>query len=357
MQDMSPFSHFSQEFSASSSGSSALKTIRVGLLGGGTVGGHVLQLLHKREKLFAEIGYRIEVAGVLVRDTTKPRPNLSQAMSQEVPLTDRSDFLNECAVVIEAMGGVETPLKLLRPYLRSGRALITANKALLAECWDELRPYALDGKIYYEASVMAGTPVIGPMSTVLRASTFTRLQAVLNGTCNYILSQMEQGKTYQEALSEAQALGYAEDPPTLDVSGMDTAHKLAVLARFCLDGRFRFEDISVQGIEHLTPQDIEQAATEGKRIKLVAELSKTASNGGAWQASVSPQILPAEHVLCNAAASRNALVFEGEECGPLTFAGGGAGGLVTASAMVGDLLDWVIGFPGHVPLHGSMQTG
>lgn len=322
---------------------STLKTIPIGLLGGGTVGLHVLQLLQKRQKLLADMGYKIEVVGVLVRNLNKKRD-----VPVDTPVTNKADFVEECAVVIEAMGGIDQPLEILRPYLKSGRPLVTANKALLAERWDELRPYALDGKLYYEASVMAGTPIIGPVSTVLRASTFTSLQAVLNGTCNYILTKMESGHSYHEALAEAQALGYAEDPPTLDVGGYDTAHKLAVLARFCLDGDFRYEDIQVTGIEQLQQADIQAAAAQGERIRLLAELVQ---KQGRWQASVAPRRLPQDHVLCNAASSRNALVFEGEECGPLTFAGGGAGGLVTASAMVGDLLDYLLGFPGHVPLH------
>ncbi|PTA67849.1 homoserine dehydrogenase [Deinococcus arcticus] len=320
-----------------------MRTVTVGLLGCGTVGQNVLTLIERRAAIFADLGVRIEVAGVLVRDPAKPRD-----CPPGTPLTADPAFLQECGVVIEAMGGIERPLALLHPSLRSGRPVITANKALLAERWDDLREYALNGKLYYEASVMAGTPVIGPMSTVLRASTFTRLQAVLNGTCLYILTQMEGGKSYAQALSEAQALGYAEDPPTLDVGGFDTAHKLTVLARFCADGNFRYEDVEVQGIEGVTLEQVQAARARGEQIKLVAELQR---DGDRWHARVSPQSLPDRHPLCSGGASRNAMVYEGEECGTLLFAGGGAGGMVTASAMVGDLLDWVIGFPGHVPLH------
>ena len=322
----------------------AMRTVTIGVLGSGTVGQSVLNLIERRAAIFRDIGVQIEVAGVLVRDPGKPRE-----LPAGTPVTTDPSFLQECEVVIEGMGGTDRPLALLRPHLRSGRPVITANKALLAEKWDELRDYALAGKLYYEASVMAGTPVIGPMSTVLRASTFTRLQAVLNGTCLYILNQMEGGRSYAEALSEAQALGYAEDPPTLDVGGFDTAHKLAVLARFCADGNFPYSAVEVSGIEHLTQADVEAAHKRGERIRLVAELER---QGGEWRARVAPQSLPETHPLCNAGAGRNALVYEGEECGTLIFAGGGAGGMVTASAVVGDLLDYLLGFPGHVPLHG-----
>ena len=151
-----------------------------------------------------------------------------------------------------------------------------------------------------------------------------------------------------QALAEAQALGYAEDPPTLDVGGFDTAHKLTVMARFCADGNFPYSAVEVQGIEGLTLADIEDARKNGEKYKLVAELER---HGSGWKATVAPKRLPETHALCTAGASRNALVYEGEECGTLIFAGGGAGGMITASAMVGDLLDYLLGFPGHVPLH------
>lgn len=321
----------------------AMRTVTVGLLGCGTVGENVLRLLQKRRDIFDNLGVEVVVAGVLVRDQARVRD-----IPAGITLTDDPAFLQECAVVMECMGGIDRPLALLSPYLRSGRPVITANKALLAERWDDLRDHALAGRLYYEASVMAGTPVIGPMSTVLRASTFVGLQAVLNGTCNYILTQMEAGREYAAALAEAQVLGYAEDPPTLDVGGFDTAHKLAVLARFSADGNYPYSAVQVTGIENVTLADIAAARERGERIKLVAELVQV---DGEWQATVSPQSLPDTHPLCTAGDSRNALVYEGEESGTLIFAGGGAGGMVTASAMVGDLLDWLIGFPGHVPLH------
>ena len=187
-----------------SSAPAELRTVYLGLLGCGTVGQNVLQLLERRKDIFADIGVRLEVCGVLVRDAARQR---------DVPagtrLTEDPGFLNECGIVVEALGGVEGPLALLLPILRSGRPVITANKAMLAERWDALRGYAQAGQLYYESAVMAGTPIIGPMSTVLRASAFTRLQAVLNGTCAYILTQMEGGKLYGQALHEAQAMGYA----------------------------------------------------------------------------------------------------------------------------------------------------
>ena len=320
-----------------------LRTVTIGLLGCGTVGQHVLQLLERRAAIFAALGVELRVCGVLVRDTT-----LKREVPDGTPITDDPAFLNECGIVVELMGGVNRPLSLLSPILRSDRPVVTANKAMLAERWDVLREHALDGRLYYESAVMAGTPIIGPMSTVLRASRFVRLQAVLNGTCAYILGQMENGKSYQAALDEAQALGYAEDPPTLDVGGFDTAHKLAVLARFCADGDFAYSAVQVTGIEGVTLADITQAKAAGERIKLLATLERSDTG---WRAVVAPTRLPEAHPICTAGEGRNAMLYEGEECGELLFAGGGAGGLVTASAVVGDIMDCVLGFPGHVPLH------
>lgn len=324
---------------------SDLRKVTVGLLGCGTVGSKVVQLLAARQAVLRSLGIQLEIAGVLVRDPARARE-----IADTVRVTDDPGFLMECELVIEVMGGVQRPLELLRPFLRSGRALVTANKAMLAERWDELRPYALAGKLYYEASVMAGTPIIGPMSTVLRASTFERLQAVVNGTCNFILGQIEQGRSYAEALRRAQQLGYAEEDPRLDVGGWDSAHKLTVLARFCADGDFSFQDVQVCGIDALSEDEVRAAPAQGAHIKLVAELQR---RGRGWQARVAPQKLPQDHPLCTAGPERNALVYHGAECGELIFAGGGAGGMVTASAVVGDVLDYLIGFPGHVPLHGA----
>ena len=320
-----------------------LRSVTIGLLGCGTVGQHVLRLLERRAAIFADLGVELRVCGVLVRDVSRQR-----AVPDGTPVTDDPAFLNECGVVVELMGGVDRPLALLSPILRSDRPVVTANKAMLAERWDVLREHALDGRLYYESAVMAGTPIIGPMSTVLRASRFVRLQAVLNGTCAYILSQMESGKSYQAALDEAQSLGYAEDPPMLDVGGFDTAHKLAVLARFCADGDFAYRDVQVTGIEDVTLDDIASARAAGERIKLLATLER---GGAGWRAVVAPTRLPENHPICTAGEGRNAMLYEGEECGELLFAGGGAGGLVTASAVVGDIMDCLLGFPGHVPLH------
>lgn len=322
-----------------------MKTITVGILGCGTVGQHLVHLLHRRAAVFQEMGTKLGVAGVLVRS-----PNKARDLPSGIRVTNQTDFLDECNVLIEAIGGIDRPLELVLPHLRHGRPLITANKALLAERWSVLKTYAMAGQLYYEAAVMAGTPVIGPMSGLLRASRFIRLQALLNSTCQFILSQMEEGLSFDEALRKAQSLGYAEDPATLDIDGIDAAHKLTVLARLCINGDFSYESVRTEGIRKISKTDIIQAKEEGKRIKLVAELSQ---KNGSWQATVSPQWLSKNHPLCASGSNRNAMIYEGQECGLLTFAGGSTGGMVTASAMVGDLVHICLGMTGYRPLHPS----
>lgn len=318
------------------------------MLGGGTVGAGVLRLLRERENRLAALGTRFHLRGVLVRDVVKPRD-----VPEGTPITTNPDFLQGCDVIVELMGGVDRPLELILPHLQAGKPVVTANKAMLAERWDVLRPFVEAGLVHYEAAVMAGTPVLTPLATVLRGSRVTHLQAILNGTCNFILSRMEQGGSYDDALKEAQRLGYAEEDPTLDVGGFDAAHKLTVLARLVGDPGFKFEDVAVTGIDTLTLDDVRAAAEHGERVKLVGEFVR---QGETWRASVAPRRLPAEHPLCSAGASRNALWLTGEGCGELFFSGGGAGGLVTASAVVGDLFSVVSNVPGQRPLPRPSAT-
>ena len=285
----------------------------VGVLGSGTVGQDVLNLIQKRKHIFDDIGVNVEIAGVLVRDVQKKR-NIPDG----IRVTDTCDFLQECGVVIETMGGVDRPLEILHPYLRSHRSVITANKALLAERWDVLREYALDGNLYYEASVMAGTPVIGPMSTVLRASTFTRLQAVLNGTCNFILSKMEaEGRDFADVLAEARALGYAEADPTFDVEGIDAAHKLTILASIAFHTRVSSDDVHTEGIREISIDDIKAAKAADSTIKLLAICERLQREDGseAVNARVHPTLVPKEHPLASVSESYNAIFVEAEAAG------------------------------------------
>jgi homoserine dehydrogenase len=247
------------------------------------------------------------------------------------------------------MGGTGLAQKLVRGALEQGIPVITANKALLAEAWGELRPYADDGLLYYEASVMAATPVVAALSGVLWGSRLLELHAILNGTTNYILNRLEQGTPYATALAEAQAKGYAEADPTLDVEGFDAAHKLTVLARLCADPDYSWDKVraNTRGITHLTPGDLESARQRGQTVRLVGSLYP---EGGEWKAAVRPVRLPLEHPLARAGSARNGLVFRGDACGELVFSGAGAGGAATASAVLGDLYQLLMGVPGHAPI-------
>jgi homoserine dehydrogenase len=319
-----------------------MRRVRIGVIGSGTVGSSVLGLLQTRKSLFLSQGYKTKVLPVLVKNPNKTRAGVPEGTQ----FTDNPDTLEDADIIFETMGGTTTALELVLPHLQGGKILITANKAMLAECWDVLKPFMMAGQIYCEASVMAGTPVLGPLTGTLRSSNILELHAILSGTCNYILTRMEHGATYTAALLEAQDKGYAEDPPTLDVSGTDAAHKLCVLARITVDPDFAWDKVHIRGISGLDASRMLQAVRQGQRVKLVGSIYP---ENGIWQASVRPVVLDGEHPLAQSAASRNAMVYHGDASGIVILQGGGAGGLVTASAMVGDLIDHFAGVTGHQP--------
>lgn len=317
------------------------------MIGGGTVGLSSLTLLWKRKALFEHMGYKLSIAPVLVRDPGKVRKHEFEG----VTFTDDPNVLEDSDVILGLMGGTTKVLEFIEPQLKAGKPVVTANKAVLAERWDVLKPYAQNGQLYYESSVMAGTPVIGPLTGTLRSSDALELHAILSGTCNYILTRMESGATYESALLEAQELGYAEDPPTLDVGGFDAAHKLCVLARLTVDPDFKWELLEIKGIDGLSSPNggserVLEAVQQGKRVKLVGSILP---NGSDWRAVVRPVMLEADHPLAQSASSRNAMVFTGDASGTVIIQGGGAGGMVTASAVVGDLIDHLAGVSGHKP--------
>lgn len=313
-------------------------TLRVAVLGAGTVGGALLGLLAQRP------GFRVTAA--LVRDLDKPRPI---AHADRILTTDPDAALEGADVVVEAMGGTGLAGDLTLRALAAGARVVTANKAVLATRWSELAPALGEGRIYFEAAVAAGTPVVGPLAGSLRGSRPLELHAILNGTCTYILSELEAGTGYAEALREAQRLGYAEADPSLDVEGIDAAHKLAVLARLAFDPELPWEEVAKHtvGITHLTPAIVREAMEDGGRVRLVASI---VPSEGRWRARVRPVYLPPGHLLAAEAANRGGLVFRGDAVGEVFLAGPGAGGRETASALLGDLLQAARGVPGPMPL-------
>ena len=308
---------------------------RVGFLGAGTVGAAAAQLLSQRKNLSASL------SKMLVRDAQKPR----EGVSADAVTTDPAEVLDTSDIVVEVMGGTGLAAELTLQALQAGKRVVTANKAVLAERWDELAPFVAEGKLYFEAAVMAGTPVIGPLTNALRGSRPLELHAILNGTCNYILGELEKGTQYETALAEAQRLGYAEADPTLDVEGFDAAHKLTVLARLVFDPETKWETVesTTKGISQLTPEQVQDAEKRGGKVRL---LGSVYPEEGKWQARVRPVFLPDAHPVASAASNRNALYYRGDAVGEVLITGAGAGGMPTASGVVADLLTAVAGRPG-----------
>ena len=314
--------------------------LRIGMLGAGTVGGAMIALLNDRDDIPAQ------VSRALVRNLNKPRA----IVHADALLTDNpEEILPNSDILVEVMGGTTLAADLMLSALADGKKVVTANKAALAERWDEFVPYMQQGCLYYEAAVMAGTPVIGPLTNALRGSKPLELHAILNGTCNYILGQLEQGESYQSALKEAQRLGFAEADPTLDVEGFDAAHKLTILARLAFDPGIRWDDVkaNTHGISHLTPAIIREAMEDGGRVRLVGSVYP---RDGKWQVTVRPVYLDATHPLAGAETNRNGFFFNGDAVGEVYIAGAGAGAEPTASAVIADVISAIRGVPGPAPI-------
>jgi len=323
-----------------------MEKLRIALLGAGTVGSGFVKLLDDNRARFHALGFEPALTGVLVRDLSKPRPSW---VPRGLLTNDPGQILDGADVIVELMGGTRRAGHLVLDALDQGLPVITANKALLAERWSELKPHALEGLLFYEASVMAGTPIIEPLSGSLRGNRTLELHGILNGSTNYIIGRLEDGHCFAEALEEAQAKGFVEEDPFLDIGGIDAAHKLAVLARLVVDPDFSWEAVraSTKGIQNLKRDHVFAAEADGKKIRLVASLYP---ENGQWKAAVRPVMLPVGHPLTQAALSRNALLYRGDAVGEVFISGGGAGSAVTASAVIGDLLRMLEGYPGHPPL-------
>ncbi len=327
-----------------------METIRIALMGGGTVGTALAELLPWHQARFRALGLEVELAKVLVRDTHKSRPGIPARLLTDHP----KGFLDDVDVLVEVAGGTDVAGDIVLQALERGLPVVTANKALLAERWGELREYAEQGELHYEASVMAGTPILGALQSLWGNQTL-EVHGIVNGTCSYIIRRLEEGAAYETAFKEAGDRGYLEADPNLDVGGIDSAHKICVLGRLTVDPGLPWERVlrRTRGIQHLTPEMLKQARTEGHAIKLVASLFP---ENGDWVAAVRPLRLPQEHPLVTMGSGRNAMVYRGEPVGQLVFAGAGAGGGVTASAVLGDVYRVLLGMPGHLPIPASVPV-
>jgi homoserine dehydrogenase len=271
-------------------------------------------------------------------DLSRPRPvSLDPALLTSRP----DDILNDPDIhlVAELMGGTDLAREYVLAAISRGKHVVTANKALLAHHGNDLLAAAQEHgvEVAFEASVCGGIPIILALRQGLAANRIQELFGILNGTSNYILTQMSQsGAPYSQALAEAQAAGYAETDPTLDVEGIDAAHKLAILMSLAYGARLDFEGITVEGISHLDPVDLQFAREFGYCLKLLAI---TRDDGYRVEARVHPTLIPRDHMLANVTGAMNAVYLTGDAVGPILLYGQGAGMMPTASAVVSDLMD------------------
>ncbi len=330
--------------------------LRIGIAGLGTVGAGVVQLLDANAALVAARGGRtIMVTAVSARDRRRERGvDLGRFawVDDATELAGRDDV----DVVVELVGGSDGPaLTLARATLAAGKPLVTANKAMLAHHGMELAAAAEAAGVAlkYEAAVAGGVPVIKGIREGAAANRIGRVYGLLNGTCNYILSRMEAERlAFATVLADAQAQGFAEADPSFDIDGIDTAHKLAILAGLAFDARLDFARVATTGIRAVELADIDHAATLGFRVKLVGLAE--AGPAGLFQ-RVHPCLVPLSHPLAATGGALNAVVAEGDFAGRLFFQGAGAGAGPTASAVVADLIDVARG--DHGPAFGAPVAG
>jgi homoserine dehydrogenase len=309
--------------------------LKIGIAGLGTVGGGLLKLAFGTGPL----SRAVEVTAVCAR---------SKSARREVDISGLAWFDDPVAlaqsplidVFVELIGGSEGPARMaVEAALQAGKHVVTANKALLAAHGASLADLAArtGTEIRYEAAVAGGLPVIKVLREGLAANQIVSVSGVLNGTCNYILTEMEgTGRSFGDVLADAQRLGYAEADPTLDVSGADAGHKLAILSAIAFGGAPRFSDMQLEGIETIEPIDLESARFLGRRVKLLGRA--TMSESGISQ-SMRPTLLAQDHPIARVDGALNAVVIEADPVGRLSFVGAGAGAGPTASAVAGDLID------------------
>ncbi|HZQ27188.1 MAG TPA: homoserine dehydrogenase [Acidimicrobiales bacterium] len=313
--------------------------VRVGLLGCGNVGSALVQLLAQDRAAIAErTGLDLEVRRVAVRSTARERP---VDLPDGVLTSDAESVVNdpEVDVVVEVIGGIEPARSLILDALKAGKPVVTANKELLANVGAELVDAAAAAQVdlLYEAAVAGGIPLIRPLRESLAGERIHRVMGIVNGTTNYILTRMtEAGATYSDALAEAQTLGFAERDPTADVEGFDAAAKCAILASIAFGVRVVAGDVYREGISGVTASDIAFADRLGYVVKLLAIAEQA---DGEVAVRVHPAMIPKTHPLAAVRESFNAVFIEGQAVGELMLYGRGAGGMPTASAVLGDLID------------------
>ena len=316
---------------------SKYKEIKAALLGAGTVGGGVYKLVERRAaEMPDKVGAELKITKVLVKNLQKKR----EGIPSEVLTDDWEGIIHdpEISIVIELMGGVEPARTYILQALEAGKNVVTANKDLLAEHGQELMEAAERNHrdLCFEAAVGGGIPIIRPLKECLAGNEITEVMGIVNGTTNYILTKMTQeGWNFDDALKEAQRLGFAEADPTADVEGLDAGRKMAILASIAFHSRVTFKDVDVKGITKITAKDIQYAKEFGYTLKL---LGVARNEEGKMEVGVSPMMIPSTHPLANVNDSFNAVFVHGDAVDDAMFQGRGAGEFPTASAVVGDLI-------------------
>ena len=302
----------------------------VAVLGAGNIGSAVIsRLLHLDNEVI-----NINLSKVLVSDSTKDRDFDSNLLTEDFNEIANDENID---LVIEVLGGVEPGKEYIKILLQKGKSVITANKDIIADCGEELIKTAQDNNtcLYFEAAVAAGIPVLKPLIESLRGEELSRVAGIINGTSNYILTAMEEGSTYGDALQNAQELGYAEPDPTNDVEGIDAKYKAMILSLLCFGVSPSTDDVYTEGISKITKEDFDWAKRLNKTIKLVAQIDNGQEG---FNARVYPALVDSKHPLAAIRGALNAVLVEGKNINQLVFSGPGAGAAPTASAIIGDVL-------------------
>ena len=315
-----------------------MKTLKVGMLGCGTVGSQVARLMvANKADLTSRAGADLELVKVAVRDTSVKREGISSNLITE----DAQSVVNDPSIdlIIEVMGGISPAKELILTALKNGKSVVTANKALLAKDGAALYEAASNANVdlYYEAAVAGAIPILRPLRESLVGDQVLRIMGIVNGTTNYILTKMdESGTAFSDALKQAQDLGFAEADPTADVEGFDAADKAAILAGLAFHSRVTDKDVYREGITKITAADVKVAKAMDMVIKLLAITELTSE--GEISVRVHPALISRNHPLASVRESFNAVFVQAKSAGEMMFYGRGAGGEPTASAVLGDLV-------------------
>jgi homoserine dehydrogenase len=334
-----------------------MRTINIGLIGAGTVGGGVVKLLARKSGSFDELlGLPLRLARIADQATARfaelPVGDARCSASADDVLRD-----DEIDIVVELIGGTTTAKDVILEALRRGKHVVTANKALIAEHGPVLFQAAHEAgaSLYFEASVGGGMPAIKTIREALVGNDVVSITTIINGTCNYILTQMAaHGWDFAQALGEAQRLGFAEADPALDVEGRDAGHKVAIMASLVHGGYVPYDELSIEGITRITPEDIAVARELGYCIKLLGIIRRDHQDHE-LDVRVHPAMLHQDHILASVSGVFNAILLEGDAVGPILLYGRGAGEMPTASAVVSDIVDVARNLQSGTPLRIPMD--